>query len=187
MAKNKEKRHNAITAVAEAMVESAETERWAPFLKMLGLDKRSGDRLTRLLVLHLLLDRAITALVSCKFHQKRTTFFEVEKSVAALPIGGRIDLLRAGCFISASCARDIRAVNKARNDLAHYQPKLGFELSFVNELSSEQAYQQCMEKGIRALTEIAGLVTDSMEESSKLSAIQRAPLFDGVEEDTAAN
>lgn len=182
MPKKKYKRQASIEAVARAMEESEESERWAPFLKMLGLDKRSGDRLTRLLVLHLLLDRAITAWITCKLHETPSAFFEVEKTVATLPIGRRIDLLRAAGFISASCAKDVRAVNKARNDLAHYQPKLGFELSLVKEASSEAAYQQCLHKGIHALTEIAGLVADDLNARSKGSGLQRAPLFDGIEE-----
>lgn len=162
MPKKKSKHESAIDKITRALVKQGEKARWAPFLKWIGLNEESGERLTRLLVLHLMLDRAITALITARFSRLPGSFFKVEATVAKLPIAQRINLLRSAQFITDPCAKDLHAVNEVRNNLAHYQPQLGFEMSTVKELSSEKAFEQCAEKGMRALNEISNLITANM-------------------------
>ena len=96
------------------------------------------ERLTRLLVVHLLLDRTITAILTISLCNPRVigSFDAIEKALAPVSMDQRIELAKATNLISVSCASSIKTVNTVRNKLAHYDPKVGGDLSRVQELSS---------------------------------------------------
>lgn len=101
----------------------------------------AADRLAALLTMHLLLDRAVTALLSARFSDPRTLPDpdEVEKVVGRVHFNNRIELAKAVRLISDSCAADLKAVNKVRNNFAHCHPetsKRGWGVGNLPELSS---------------------------------------------------
>ncbi|MBA2487463.1 MAG: hypothetical protein H0V35_15490 [Nitrospira sp.] len=164
MSKKKDKKHGPRAAVALAMMKRDDKQRWAPFLEYLGLDEESCDRLTRLLVLHLVLDRTLTGMVALRFLGGTSSFSKIEETVATLPVSKRIDLLKTAHIISDSCAQNLKAVNSARNNLAHYQPKLGYGLDNVKEISSEEAFTRLLHKGLPALYEVTKSLDKACEE-----------------------
>ena len=160
MAKKKDEsttRQRSVQKVAWAMVKAGEAKFWRPMLGILGLDgEETVERLTRLLVIHLLLDRALTAVITMNFLNSRvsSSFKKLEEVLASLPLSRRIEIAEAAQLISTDCARRIKSVNRVRNKLAHYQPKLGFDMTHVQELSSPKAFDRCVGKGKVALDEV---------------------------------
>jgi hypothetical protein len=156
-------------AVVRALIEQWDAKRWKPMLDMLGInDEETSVRLTRLLLLHLMLDRAVTAVLAVRFLDSRLKplYENIEAILAPLEMSTRIDLVETSNLISASCASDIKTVNTVRNKLLHYQPKLGFGVDHIQEISSSNAYDQCVEKGLRALREVVDTTVRRMEEIS---------------------
>ena len=158
-----EKKPDPKEAVAQAMAQIAEQKRWEPIFIWLGLNEESRDRLTRLLVLHLSLDRALTALITMELLDTTSSFSEMEETIAALPMKGRIGLAQATNLISKSCAKNIGDLNAVRNNLAHYKPKLGHGLGGVREISSEEAFYECTRKALAALTEVTCKINDGFQ------------------------
>jgi hypothetical protein len=153
--------------MVQALMKQWDAKQWGPMLDMLGLRNEDAiERMTRLLLVHLMLDRAVTAVLSVKFLDRRllAPFSQIEAAVAPLDMARRIDLAQASHLISASCARDMRTVNTVRNKLAHYQPKRGWGMEHVQELSSAKAYERCIQKGIRALREVVQIVCKNANE-----------------------
>jgi len=161
-----EKKHDAIV---QALLKQWDAKQWGPMLDMLGLrDEDAIERMTRLLLVHLMLDRAVTAVLTVKFLDRRllAPFSKIEAAVAPLDMAMRIDLAQASHLISASCASGMRTVNTVRNKLAHYQPKRGWGMEHVQELSSAKAYKRCIAKGMRALREVVQTICKNADEIS---------------------
>lgn len=155
--------------LVQAMMKGRDAKRWRPMLDMLGIrDEDSIERMTRILLLHLMLDRALTALLTLQFLNQRllAPFDKIEAAVAPVSISKRIELAKAAHLISATCAGGIKTVNKVRNQLAHYQPQLGPGVGHVIEISSAKAYEQCIDKGFFALREIIDTMSQDMEKHS---------------------
>jgi hypothetical protein len=156
-------------AVVRALMEQWDAKQWKPMFDMLGIsDEETSVRLTRLLLMHLMLDRAVTAVLAVRFLDARLmpSYENIEAILAPLDVSTRIDLAKASHLISASCASNIKTVNTVRNKLMHYQPKLGFGVAHVQEISSANAYEQCIEKGMCALREVVDTTIKNMEEIS---------------------
>jgi hypothetical protein len=75
----------------------------------------------------------------------------------------RIAMAKASHLISDTCASNMRTVNTIRNKLAHYHPDQGWEVSYVQELSSANAFEECMNKGFEALDEAFRAMIEKME------------------------
>lgn len=131
------------------------------------MDHESGNRLMLLLVLHLMIDRAITEFLTWHFNQKPLKLDDMEVEVAALPIGRRIRLMKATGLISDSTVTHITAFNKVRNRFAHGDPKHKYQLKHVDELWSQKAFLDCASKGLDAAAEIRGVLGKSLDEYSK--------------------
>ena len=114
--------------------------------------------LVRLLVVHLMLDRSVTAVLAVRFLDRRLLAppSKIEAAVAPLPMSRRMQLAQASRLISNSCAKDMKTVNRVRNKLAHYDPRSGWGVSHVKEISSLKAFEQCVHHGQRALREVSG-------------------------------
>jgi hypothetical protein len=143
------------------------SERWKPFIEELGLTNEDMvDRLVRLLVMHLLLDRTLTAVLTLTMTDGvSSTFGDVEPAVAKLEMAKRIGLAKASKIVSDSCADDIYAVNDARNNVAHYQAKTGWKLDTVKELLSAEEFEACAKRGMRALKEITAITGNKLNAS----------------------
>ena len=156
-------------AIVRALMEQWEAKQWKPMLDMLGIsDKETSVHLTRLLLMHLMLDRAVTSVLVMRFPDPRLipSYANIEAILAPLDVSTRIDLAKASHLISPSCASNIKTVNTVRNKLVHYQPKLGFGVAHVQEISSAKAYEQCIEKGMCAFREVVDATLQNREEIS---------------------
>lgn len=140
----------------QALMGQEEAKLWAPYLEMLGLnDEEMIKRLVRILVTHLLLDRFLTILITNKLlGSSPDSFTKIQQVIAPLEMETRIDIAKASQVISDSTASTIKSVNTIRNKLAHYQPKKGWDFAHVLELSSQDAFNQCTQKGMEALHDL---------------------------------
>ena len=75
-------------ALAQAMQKALDDTQWGPLLRILGIEgDEKGDRLVRLLVVHLMLDRAVTAVVALRLvGPSSRSFTDIEAEVANLPM-----------------------------------------------------------------------------------------------------
>lgn len=105
-----------------------------------------------------MLDRSVTAVLAVRFLDRRLLAppSKIEAAVAPLPMSRRMQLAQASRLISNSCAKDMKTVNRVRNKLAHYDPRSGWGVSHVKEISSLKAFEQCVHQGQRALREVSG-------------------------------
>jgi hypothetical protein len=142
--------------MVKAMMKAADAERWKPIMTQLGLkDEDMVDRLVRLLLTHLVMDRTITALLTVKLiKDKADAFVEVENELTRINLSSRIRLAKACGGISDSCANDMHEVNNVRNQFSHYDPKLQGGLAAVKEIASEQASEKLIEKAIGTIVEV---------------------------------
>lgn len=150
-----------IGAIKKVMLKHLEDKYWEPFLSRFGLsDEDVADRLIRLVVLHIAIDRVLTALLAMRlYNASPESFSEVEDELATVPMGKRINLARASRLISDTCQKNIHVLNGVRNRFAHYHPKEGWGLGHIEELSSKDAFGKCADKAKKALDELFAAAT----------------------------
>lgn len=145
--------------LVHAMMRNWNAERWKPYLESLGLtDEDMVDRLLRILVLHFLLDRTLTAILTVRLAKDASAVSKTMEEVAILFMDDRIRLARVSGVISTSCAKAMTKVNDVRNKIAHFKPKRGWGLANLKALSSEEAFEECVASGMSALTEATKIV-----------------------------
>lgn len=149
--------------VLRAFLGQEEAKLWAPILDSLGLrDEEMIKRLVRFLVVHFLLDRGVTDLMACKLCGSPSEGFEKDlKLIADVEMEKRIGLAEAFQLISKSTADTIRKVNHTRNDIAHYKPKKGWDLTHIPQLSSREAFDKCAREAMEALAELGRCISAS--------------------------
>ena len=135
-------------AMVKNTMKSVDTERWKPLMNQLGLtDEEMVERLVRLLLIHLVMDRTITAVLTVKLVKENPTAFdEVESELVRLNLSSRIRLVKACAAVSDSCANDMHEVNNVRNRFSHYDPKLQGGLAAVKEIASGQEFEKFIQK-----------------------------------------
>jgi hypothetical protein len=116
--------------------------------------------LSRILVVHLLVDRFLTLLVSAKLatsSQSKEPPPDVGKTIAniaPLSVPTRLDLASTLGLLTASIAESILEINRVRSRLVHFKPtggKPGWDVDGVEEIASQDASDRCTQKGIEAL------------------------------------
>ena len=136
---------------------------WTGLYQAVGLDSNEKiDRLTRVLVVHTLLDRLVTLVVATKLvsSSKSKEAPDIEKAlgdIAPLPIPTRVDLGSVLGVVSAGVTESILEVNRVRNRLVHFKPargKPGWDVSDVEEIASQDACDRCVRKGIEAVQDL---------------------------------
>ena len=156
-------------AVVNAMMKHWEKHRWMKLRTALHLQsEEAADRLAALLTMHLLLDRAVTAVISARFVDPRTftNLKDVEGVVGRIFMNRRIELMKVAHLVSNSCAADVKAVNDVRNKFAHFHPEKsgrGSEVGNLPELSSMKDFERCMQRGERALRELTKNIVHMLE------------------------
>jgi hypothetical protein len=145
--------------IVNAMRRYSEEKHWKPVLECLGINDEEAERLVRLLLMHLILDRGITGLLAMKLADASasSSLTKIEAGVATISMDKRIDLAKSLNVISDSCAADIKEVNKVRNKFAHYKPSSGWDLK-VEEISTAAAFEKCARRGRCAVTSLANVV-----------------------------
>jgi hypothetical protein len=130
-----------------------ESVRWEPLLTAAGLNEAMADRLLRILLVHLMLDRFITSILTLHLvakAAKSANLESVELLIADMSIAQRADMCVALGIATDAWKSDFSALNKVRNKLSHYKPKSG--LDKVKELSSPSAFEACIRQGFRAMS-----------------------------------
>jgi len=154
---------------ATGMIENWEKHDWKPVFSHLGWhEEKQIQRLTKLLAMHLMIDSLLTAALSAQFLNRRpgveAEASKIEEIVNRIAITARIDLARTAQVISDSCAADLKAVNAVRNRFAHCHPedpKEGWGLEKVSEITSEKAFNGCMRRGYRAGEELTDAIVNA--------------------------
>lgn len=139
---------------------------WVPLLESVGLDTEKGERLTRLLVVHLLLDRLLTiGLIKKKILQSSSSdapdLKKITNDTSDLRFAARVGLAEGLGIVTPAIAAAMSEVNKVRNSLVHYKPKLGgkgWAVDEVPEIASQQECEACTQKGIEAVQELAKFI-----------------------------
>jgi len=143
-------------AMVKGIMKFADAERWTPLMNQLGLrDEEMVDRLVRLLLIHLVMDRTITAVLTVRLIKDNPNVFdEVETELARFNLSSRIRLAKAAGAISEPCANDMHEVNNVRNLFSHYDPRLQGGLAGVKEIDSEDAFEKFVQKAIGTIEEM---------------------------------
>jgi hypothetical protein len=81
-----------------------------------------GDRFTRLLAVHSLLDRLVTLVLATRLAASRESIFD---AMASLPISSRVALALTLNVVSPAAAEGILEIDRARNGLVHSKPTPG--------------------------------------------------------------
>ena len=81
-----------------------------------------GDRFTRLLAVHSLLDRLVTLVLATRLAASRESIFD---AMASLPIPSRVALALTLNVVPPAAAEGILEIDRARNGLVHSKPTPG--------------------------------------------------------------
>ncbi len=81
-----------------------------------------GDRFTRLLAVHSLLDRLVTLVLAARLAASRESIFD---AMASLPISSRVTLALTLNVVSPAAAESILEIDRVRNGLVHSKPAPG--------------------------------------------------------------
>src|SRR6266851_3909588 len=119
----------------------AEQLDWANLRQAVGLDSdEKVDRLTRVLVVHSLLDRLVTLVLATKIASSRES--------AEAP-----DVEKALADIAPAVAESVAEVDQVRHKLAQHRPpraKPPWDVGDIEELTSQAACDRCVSKAIQA-------------------------------------
>ncbi len=133
---------------------------WTKLRQAVGLDSEEKvDRLTRVLVVHLIVDRLLTLslaskLAACSQSIERRDVEKIIGDIAPLHIPTRVNLASDMGLIPPGIVEKILAINEARNRLVHFKPKQGkpaWDVDGVEEIASQDACDRCTQKGIGAV------------------------------------
>lgn len=127
---------------------------WRPWRKGIGLNEGQWANLTNLVGMHMVLDR----LLSIRILSALCSLGKVEKGgigrlatvVADMTFGRRLDLARESGLLTAEAAEDLKEVNRVRNSLMHFKPKMKGRLGDVPEINSDEALKALTQRGLRA-------------------------------------
>jgi hypothetical protein len=132
---------------------------WAELCQAVGLDSdEKVDRLTRLLVVHSLLDRLVTLVLATKIASSSESeaapgIETAVADVAPLPMPARIDLGSALGVVAPAVAESVAEVDRVRSRLAHPKSARGrppWDVGDIEEIASQAACDRCVRKGIQA-------------------------------------
>lgn len=95
-------------SMTQRLMKEAESARWKPLMNQLGLtDEEMVDRMVRMLLIHLLMDRTVTTALTVNLIKNKsepTQFDALESELVRISLSSRIRLLKACGDISDSCA-----------------------------------------------------------------------------------
>jgi hypothetical protein len=153
--------------VVNRMPRLSDLERLKPLMNQLGLAKEEMvERLVSILLIHLVMDRSITSVLTVQLIKDNAAAFdEVESELARSNLASRIRLAKASGVISDACASDMLDVNNIRNLFSHYNPKLQGGLAAVNEIASEEAFEKCIVKAVGTLGQMGKVLGFPLQKS----------------------
>jgi hypothetical protein len=143
-----------------------ETLEWSRVSAAVGLDSdEKRERLNRLLVVHLLIDRFSALVLAAKLaSDSGADESKVDKLIArsaSRNFPDRTQRLVKLRMIDQSVADKISRVNKARNDVVHFKPQKGSSAGWdveAIEITSQEASESCLKEGIEAVQALWSLL-----------------------------
>ena len=142
---------------------SSEKPDWAELCQAVGLDATEKvDRLSRVLVVHSLLDRLVTLVLATKIASSSESpqapgIDKALAEIAALPMPARIELGSALGVVAPALAESIAELDRVRNGLARPRPARGqppWDVGDIEEIASQAACDRSVSKGIQAAHEL---------------------------------
>ena len=140
---------------------------WSGLFQTVGLDSPEKiDRLNRLLVVHLLIDRLLTLVLAAKLAtcsavaEPDTERLILNNAGRAIP--DRTELAVDLGLVERGAADKILRVNTARNRLVHFKPKRGFTHWNLDEaeIISQEASDGRLREGIEAMQALGRLLAE---------------------------
>ena len=136
---------------------------WASLYQAVGLDSdEQVDRLTRVLVVHFLLDRLVTVALATKLASNSNSIEAPDiantlSDIALMPLPTRATLASIMGVVAPAVAESIVEVNRLRNRLVQVKPTLGqagWEVSDADEIASPDASGKCLRRGVEAARQL---------------------------------
>ena len=138
---------------------------WRPLRDGLGLDSEQWDNVMRVVTLHLVLDRLLTALITHHLRAPGVSadiVWNVMKAVGALNFARRIELAEKSQWLPADVAADVREINRVRNKLLHFDPQRQ-RLDHVSEIASAEAFEKLTKRGHHAYYALVTLLLPALK------------------------
>ena len=146
---------NHISAGIATSIASATTRKLALLWPSRSDSDEKIERLNRLLILHLLLDRLLTLLVAQKLgacsQRESPDIQKIIVDVATLPIPRRMELAMHLGVIDGDVGGKILEVNRVRNSVIHFKPKAGssgWDVDHVDEIAKQDDSVRCLRNGV---------------------------------------
>ena len=130
-----------------------------------GLLEAIGDRFTRLLTVHALLDRLVTQVLAAKLAADIEPILD---SVASLPIASRVALASTLNAVPPAAAESILEIDRARHRLVHSKPTRGkptWDVSGAVEGLSRDAWDKSLRKGLEAAQDLMSALRAAAQET----------------------
>ncbi len=132
---------------------------WASLYQTVGLDSdEQVDRLTRVLVVHFLLDRLVTVALATKLASSSKSNHAPDipnmlSGITLMPLTARAHLASILGVVAPAVAESIVEVDRLRNQLVQVKPTLGkpgWDVSDADAIASQDACGKCVSKGVEA-------------------------------------
>jgi hypothetical protein len=143
---------------------------WGPLRDSLDLTPERWKYLTRIVSLHLVLDRLLTLLITTRLCSGGGTpggiVETMENGVAELSFARRIELAAKAEWVSAEVAGDLREVNRVRNRLLHFNPKR-HRFDDLPEIAPDTAFWEFTRYGFHAWMGLNTLLMPQFEKAAE--------------------
>ncbi|HUM17318.1 MAG TPA: hypothetical protein VL086_16595 [Candidatus Nitrosotalea sp.] len=130
-----------------------------------GLLEAIGDRFTRLLAVHALLDRLVTQVLAAKLAADIEPILD---ALASLPMASRVALASTVNAIPPAAAEAILEIDRARHRLVHSKPTRGkptWDVSGAVESLSRDAWDKSLRKGLEAAQDLMSALRAAAQET----------------------
>lgn len=130
-----------------------------------GLLEAIGDRFTRLLTVHALLDRLVTQVLAAKLAADIEPILD---SLASLPIASRVALASTLNAVPPAAAESILEIDRARHRLVHSKPTRGkptWDVSGAVESLSRDSWDKSLRKGLEAAQDLMSALRAAAQET----------------------
>jgi len=126
---------------------------WQQWRESIGLNESQWENLTRLVGLHMVLDRMLTLRLLtalCGLSAIRSgTVEKLASTVAEISFGRRLALAKDSGLLSDESASDLTEVNRVRNSLLHFRPRSKEGFSGIPEINSPESLRTLVQSAVR--------------------------------------
>ncbi len=142
---------------------------WSPLRHAVGLDPAQWTNLTRVVGLHLVLDRLLTLTIVARLSAGVVATGVIDPmadAVAEMSFGRRLELVAKAGWVAADAVADLREVNRVRNRLLHFGPRRKL-FEGVPEIRSAAAFREFTQRGHLAFVALVDPLTPLLEQAAE--------------------